>query len=252
MDYKIWCTYHDKQLIKTHDLCETDNFKLFYTKDNLAGYSLNYAQLYLNEFVTQYYIWKNQIKSDYVGFCHYNRKIIMNDNIENELTNTGLYMHEYYQIEEKNLYYLFENVGLGYSCNILLDMFIKLNYYYLYDDYVKFKNRKSNYFAFRELYICDWDKFNNLMIFIDKFIKFIINNEDELYNIPIDTYNEVSQNLNDINFRIFENYHKCHKNDISAKKFYGHPRSIGFLIEHTIGTYLCYFMKNIKVINENS
>ena len=32
IDYKIWCTYHDKNLIDKYDLKETENFKLYYTK----------------------------------------------------------------------------------------------------------------------------------------------------------------------------------------------------------------------------
>ena len=64
MDYMIWCTYHDKKLIDEYQLKETSNFKLFYTKDNLDGYSLNYVQKYLCEWVTQYYVWKNNLKEN--------------------------------------------------------------------------------------------------------------------------------------------------------------------------------------------
>ena len=44
IDYKIWCTYHEERLKEEYNLKETNNFKLFYTKANLKGYSINFAQ----------------------------------------------------------------------------------------------------------------------------------------------------------------------------------------------------------------
>ena len=94
IDYKIWCTYHDKNLIDKYDLKETENFKLYYTKGELKNeISLNYIQEFLNEWVTQYYVWKNNIKSDIVGFCHYRRNILpyINEDILNHILNYSQY-----------------------------------------------------------------------------------------------------------------------------------------------------------------
>lgn len=244
-NYTIWCTYHKPEFINEYNLKETDNFKLFYTLANYKGISLNYAQLYFNEWVTQYYVWKNQIKSDYVGFCHYRRKFDVDENIENILKSNDIYMYEY-ELVPQPLYYHFENLGLGYSINILLDAFIKLNYYNKFDNYKKYLMDKNAHCGWKELYICKWDIFNEMMIFINNFIKFIMKTNNELYEIDINEYNNVSNELNNINYNMFKNYHILINDfDYFDGPFFGYPRCLAYLIEHIIGIYLnCLYKYN--------
>ena len=70
-DITIWQVYHDKSFEK--DLKENvlPYYKSFYTQENLEGDSINDMQRFINEFVCQYYVYKNNIKSDIVGFCQY-------------------------------------------------------------------------------------------------------------------------------------------------------------------------------------
>ena len=71
---QMWCTYHNPQILIDYNLQETENFKLFNTDDfTLKEDNINYLHDYLGELTTYYYVWKNQLKSDYVGFCQYRR-----------------------------------------------------------------------------------------------------------------------------------------------------------------------------------
>ena len=74
MNTKIYCIYYDDKQIEDYNLKETDIIKLFNTNDlNLSVDNINYMSEYFCELCAYYYVWKNQIKSDYVGFCHYRR-----------------------------------------------------------------------------------------------------------------------------------------------------------------------------------
>ena len=74
-DFNMWCTYHEDSQIKHYDLCEDETFHLF--KGNaldVEGENINYLNAFYSEIVTLYWVWKNNIKSTKVGFCHYRRK----------------------------------------------------------------------------------------------------------------------------------------------------------------------------------
>ena len=71
----IWCTYHNDQIIDEYNLNYIPSYiKLFNTNDlNVTGEHINHLCQHLCEICTIYYVWKNQIYSKYVGFCHYRR-----------------------------------------------------------------------------------------------------------------------------------------------------------------------------------
>ena len=73
-DLTIYCSYHNSKLIKDYNLDYLPNYiELFNTNDlTLKEDNINYLNPYFAEIVTYYYIWKNQIYSKYIGFCHYN------------------------------------------------------------------------------------------------------------------------------------------------------------------------------------
>ena len=274
IEYKIYCTYHDKKLIDEYQLKETSNFKLFYTKDNLDGYSLNYVQKYLCEWVTQYYVWKNNLKEDIIGFCHYRRNIM--NAINNDLLEHVINYSQYKtfmpipinQLIKNNYSYDFNN------CSILLDykLFGLELHYDLILDYVKENypsyivkrtnevlNSSSVSQNFCELYICKWDVFNNLMVFVDGYIKYLFVKlcnlqKKELYNYTYDEYDQLSFYLNN------ENYNKRTKfiDELKAQnivieniQFAGYPRCLAFIIESIIGLYFNIFMNNNNLNNES-
>ena len=74
-ELQIWITYHDDSQIADSGLAEDNVFRLF--KGNgtdVKGENINHLNAFYSEMTTMYWVWKNQVKSDIVGFCHYRRK----------------------------------------------------------------------------------------------------------------------------------------------------------------------------------
>lgn len=73
-DYKIYVTYHKDEQIEKYGLKEDDTHKLFATHKDVDGKNINYLNPVYSEMVTMWYVWKNAVKSSYVGFNHYRRR----------------------------------------------------------------------------------------------------------------------------------------------------------------------------------
>lgn len=74
-DLTIWLTYHDDAQIEQYDLKEDDTIRLF--KGNcmeVEGENINHLNKFYSEMTTMYWVWKNNKRSKYVGFCHYRRR----------------------------------------------------------------------------------------------------------------------------------------------------------------------------------
>lgn len=238
MNYKIYCTYHNKKLVDEYNLKETNNFKLFYTKDNLEGYSLNHLQLYLNEFVTQYYIWKNNIKSDYVGFCHYRRIININEHILEDLQKNNIYLAQYWSLSYTSIKEEWLLDGLNIHVDLVKE-YLKTNEKYVkYLENFDYIMNNQNCINFGELYICKWEIFDKLMNFIEGYIQFLFyklfNIEyKELYEYTLEEYQILIKYLNDTNLNLHKEEH-IKRGDYSRNlTFFGGDRALGFAIEMT-------------------
>ena len=74
-DLTIWLTYHDDSQIEQYGLREDDVFRLFKGNAvNVEGDNINHLNAFYSEIVTFYYVWKNNVRSEKVGFCHYRRR----------------------------------------------------------------------------------------------------------------------------------------------------------------------------------
>jgi len=249
--YTIWCTYHDKSLIKNYNLKEKNNFKLFYTKENL-DLSLNYAQLYLCEYVTQYYVWKTNIKSDIIGFCHYRRNydsIINNDLICYIYNHSLFYTFLNFSLKHNNLIEDWKYKGLELHVTLLLEYINKYYSKFYLNRLEKIMNSPFYIQSYRELYLCKWDIFEELMIFIENYIKFLFKNilsieKKELTDYYVNEFKMLDESLNNLNYDLFLKYHKINEN-INID-FYGSPRTIAFIIEMIIGVFWELFYSNIN------
>ncbi len=74
-DYRIWVSYHRDELVEKHHLKEDERHRLFATHHEVEGENINSLNPVLSEMVTMWYVWKNQVKSDLVGFEHYRRHL---------------------------------------------------------------------------------------------------------------------------------------------------------------------------------
>ena len=73
-DLQIWLTYHDDSMVDKYNLKEDDITILFKGNDiNVKGKNINYLNKFYSELTTMYYVWKNNIRSKQIGFCHYRR-----------------------------------------------------------------------------------------------------------------------------------------------------------------------------------
>lgn len=74
-DLTIWLTYHDDAQIEQYDLKEDDTIRLFKGNNmEVEGEKINHLNKFYSEMTTMYWVWKNNIRSNNVGFCHYRRR----------------------------------------------------------------------------------------------------------------------------------------------------------------------------------
>ena len=73
-EFIMWCTYHEDIQIEQYNLRQNDAFRLF--KGNaldVEGENINHLNAFYSEISTIYWVWKNNVRSETVGFCHYRR-----------------------------------------------------------------------------------------------------------------------------------------------------------------------------------
>lgn len=69
----IWRTYHDDSQLVDYSLKEEGAIKLFKGNALVEGENINHLNQFYSEMTTMYWVWKNNIISEKVGFCHYRR-----------------------------------------------------------------------------------------------------------------------------------------------------------------------------------
>ena len=75
MSYTIYTTFHKDEFINEYNLHEDEHHKLFPAHKSVNGNNINLMNPVYSEMVCMWYVWKNNLKSDYVGFEHYRRKL---------------------------------------------------------------------------------------------------------------------------------------------------------------------------------
>lgn len=207
--YTIWKSYHKELLINKYDLKETKNIILFNTANiGYNGYSLNHLNRFLSEGCCLLYPYLNNLKSEYIGFQHYRR--FFNDSIIdfNKLNNDYIqyfwkysrnnfldkFNHNSEYVNIENHAYIFVMLECGFGNDIIefletkypqyleleknwhplialdifnckWDLYCELAQFIL--DYIDFINTK---------YFLDWNENNWLNHILDKYIKYVIEN----------------------------------------------------------------------------
>lgn len=244
---KIYTIYHDNDLYKRHNLFESDIIKPINIKNviNDENDPLIKHNIQLSEFATQLYIWKNNVKSKYVGFQHYGKQF--------SLTKVFKYGTEQYKINEEikqyncddilclSCYYdshIFKNINntLYEEDYKILENYIKNNYNGFYD---KFKNLNSTgndeLFLRFECFVCKWEYFDEYMKFICGLFKEfgldLLNDDNEYVCSCIDK-------LSNGNTFIIKEYLGQH--------FYNKRRKIAYFVEYICGLY--WYLTSHKII----
>ncbi len=71
----MWVTYHQDSQIGEYSLCEDEHTRLFKgNRLDVAGDNINRLNAFYSEIVTLYWVWRNDVRSEVVGFCHYRRQ----------------------------------------------------------------------------------------------------------------------------------------------------------------------------------
>jgi len=165
MSTKIYCIYSNDNQIEEYNLKETDTLKLFNANDlNIKGDNINNLNNFFGEGCAYYYIWKNQIKSDLVGFCHYRRHF-------NKI---------YYNYIDNNHVQSFHTSFAGFGdfennkSNKLLYEYLRIYYNDLYKK-IKFDDNGcySYLTGLKTMYIMTWEVFEEVCKFIFGFYDFI-------------------------------------------------------------------------------
>lgn len=226
---KIYQVYHKLGL----PLYDNPNYIHFYTEETFNEYNINHVQQYFNEFVAQYYVYKNHIYSTNIGFCHYGIKYFSNkqtfsydsgiilqyneklNNITN-LDNIVIGLSNHYDIANfKNFNYL-DN----YHFNIINNYITKY-----YPEFIERFNNLSNItlnsFLRFECFICKYEYF-------EKYMQFIIGLLKE-YNIDLD--NEITEES------VLNNIDKFTLNMYSKEWWYNKKRKIAYFIEFICSIY---------------
>ena len=242
MNKVIWTSYHIKDIPLRYNLRESNIIKLFCTSNlSLKEDNINYLNKYLGELCTMYYVWKNQIKSDYVGFQHYRmllrniettKDILVdngwNDSIISYYNNGGLQTHIIYE----SINYLSNK--LNKSQSELLDLML------------------SNIICFDgNVFMCKWNIFNDLCETIFGFLDYLFPNN--------------SWKNENILYSYITNLHKLfinNKNIIRDHWYYAQysynwdPRYIIYFMEYFIPFYLNIkynkYLNNTKYFNTDN
>lgn len=220
MDIKIYTVYHLQDQIKKYQLHETDNIKLYNTNENVEN-SINGLNPYMAELVLQYRIWKNNIKSDYIGFQHY-RRILFDSEIRlnkciDIINNNNVIIYstfnDHYNSSWDDLLKLYRIENLKSD----IDEFMETKNEYVQKKYKNFKFHKfiPKYCTF----VTSWDVFKKYGDFALSFIDFI----NDKYNLQFnkDKWENFINDKTPLNKRsislvlemlfglYFSTYHRC-------------------------------------------
>lgn len=216
-ELNIWAPYHNDNCIYAYDLFSipNKNVKLLNVGNlEIEGKNINYLNKYFNEFTAYYYVYMNQLRSDYVGFCHYRRMFpaVDLDKIDNVNIQT---LTESVEINDKQNWFTVMNVDHSDDIYFLILMFLnKYKHYNLvYDDV--FTTLRQTY---RASLVCTWDVFCDIAQTCIEFFNFLTGDFTIESNI-LRFYN------------LYYNYHK--KTTIRFEKH----RLFGYLFEFFLGIY---------------
>ena len=217
MSYFInWKSYFEDKQVKEYNLKSTKAVILYNTSNlNIPGeYQINYMNKYIGELVMMYYIWKHNLKSDYICISQY-RKDFTNINFDklkdNYIQCWGYWEEPYFNNEKIPFKKLFKD-----SYHLDPDDFWKnkfneyLNIQNIYDKSVIYNiiNCENYTHMYTLVFAMKWEIFCKLCEFIFGFLEYVFPNNGwlnienikqlqlEKFNIYKNIYGDPGDNWN--------------------------------------------------------
>lgn len=158
-------------------------YNKFITKGNYERQNINEMNRFLSEYVAMWYVWKNNMYSDYIGFCHYRRMIdipnIRFDKLKDSIQ--SFFQFEITKKYEPSLiagdFSFIKRLGYSFPTFMVDDCieYINTQIYVSKDDIKSYCNEPFETFIYyaKEIYCCSWKTFCDLMAFINGYVEFI-------------------------------------------------------------------------------
>lgn len=225
-DLTIWLTYHEDAQIEQYHLKEDDIIRLFRGDSmDTEGENINHLNHFYSEMSTMYWVWKNNHKTTYVGFCHYRRQfsaVIEPDSGECQVL----------KIQEQQIS-LLEHYKYAHNYQDYYDIIDILNDKYgegnKYSDYLLHSKTFIPFCCF----IMHWEDFVSLCEFLFP----ILFAFDDLHGLHMDAERYMAKAEKD--FRYDDKKYQC--------------RAMSFLAERLISSYIFCNMKAfcVNTLNQN-
>jgi len=262
---KLWICNH-KRDAKLSNYVSNPNYEVYNVYDEHEGKNIDNYNPFLSEYVLQYYVSANNIKSELVGFCHYS-KIIDIANIKNYSNNPEHFL--YYDIIK-----LRTNGFFAINCKQYSFVRRQINEYggpnTFYFDVCEYLNKQKivdtafiqQYteiyevpFIACELYVIDWDGFIKLTKFINGYLDFIY----KKYNI--DSFESFRDHIDKYAITYYRKYTSLYKGDYckSCYQYYDKFKTIfdedgglgknncwrqyAYIIEILVSIFLAVYLK---------
>lgn len=207
-----WQSYFQNEQENEYNLKNTSNIKLFNTNDfNMTGkYQINYLNPYLGELVMMYYIWKHNLKSEYICISQYRKNFayIDFDKLSNNYIQVWNYWYEQNFEGDSTPIKLISNDYCKLDpANFWKTKFIEyLHNQSIYDKSIvhKIMYGENNEYMSAIVFAMKWDIFCRICEFIFGFLDYVFPNDqwkniECIENIRINNYKEYCKKYGDNN-----------------------------------------------------
>ena len=228
-NYRIWITYHRDEQVEQYGLREDETHKLFAAHKEADGDNINIMNPVFSEMVTMYYVWKNQKKSNFVGFNHYRRQFDVT-----RLPKRGeCQIYTTYDFGGKTVYQQYAKCHNAEDMDIMLSILDKQ--YGADNTYSKYI-RESHTLIVNCCFLMSWANFDKLCKFLFSLIE------------------EFSKHLG---ISTVEGWRMKAVNDFGEKKADYQMRVVSFLAERLIAAWIftnmkTYEQRDVVIVNYNT
>ena len=244
-----WKSYYKNEQVTDYNIRNTYCVNLFNTNDiNMKGDNqINYLNSYLGELTMMYYIWKNNLKSDYIIISQYRRDItyIDYDNLDNKKIQVTCLWFENHNVKLKDRI-LADRDPSGLIKETLWK-YLKEHYNLSNENLENIKNKTSYICMAGFIFAMKWEIYCKLCELIFGFLNTLFPNE-EWKNI------DTIIKFRDEQKKLYYEYNKLDNNeDQSLWSVYDDNRYLTFILEDIVSIILGQFFEifqNEKYYNE--